>query len=202
MLRRHPLEKAMQATTSLSLAACIVAVVACSSATSPQRPPPTILVTNAWCQAGPCRSLEIRVFVEAFTVPQPPIGFEILGYVRGPKTCLQFPAKWTLSVGTAGGPTTVLTWTPDNPLGVILVAQDTAFGFGPPYATQAQFDSSVQGVWPYTEPPGILGSSPGFVPGTSPGWSLTFPLRSQHGAAEPTLTPAAPCPSPQQPPPE
>lgn len=167
----------------------MLVVAGCSSSTAPMQPPPTLLVTNALCAVAPCRTLEIRAFVWAFQIPQPPVGIKVLGYARGPTTCLEFPPQWTFGGGSSDGGTT---WTPNNPAGIYLVAQDSAFVLTQP--TQAQIDSSVQGLWPYDgELPGSLGTSPTFVPGTAPGWTITFPFKTQSGAAEPALTPTAAC---------
>lgn len=179
----------------LSVAA-FVAAVGCSWTTAPQARP-TILVTNAICAVGPCRTLAITASISSWDVPQPLGGLEILGYVHGPAACLQFPAKWTLEVGPQGGPFQQLTWTPTNPSGLVLWAWDSALT-----ATNAQYDSISAGLWPYIGPAGSEGSTPNFVPGTAPGWSVTFPSKSPSGTAEPSLVSTAACPSPEQPPPQ
>jgi len=165
-------------------------IVGCSSATAP-RQPPTILITNAVCAVGPCRTLLIKAFVWAFEVPQPPSGFEIVGFVRGPATCLTFPAKWTLKVGTPGGVPTTLTWTPTSPSGIFLTAIDSVIGFGG--GTTAQLDSANAGLWPYAGPGGSVGISPTFVPGNAAGWSISFPATTPSGAPTPALTATSAC---------
>lgn len=145
-------------------------IAACSHPTAPA-PPPTVLITNATCDSGPCRTIVIRVYVVSFRVPQYPWGIEVLGTVVGRTGCLRFPASWRLTVS---GPdssgkidTTYATWTPSDRAGVYLWAGDSASG--------------ITGV----------GSTAVFVPGTASGWSVTFPS----GAGVQGLEPAAPCDS-------
>src|ERR1700735_2592155 len=68
---------------------------ACSSASGPKSGP-TVMVTNATCQPGPCKTLYLRAYIWGWAIPQPPTGIELLGFVHGPATCLQFPPEWTL----------------------------------------------------------------------------------------------------------
>jgi hypothetical protein len=145
-------------------------VAACSHPTAPV-PPPTVLITNATCDSGFCRTLFIRVYVVSFRVPQNPWGIEMLGTVVGRTGCLRFPASWRLTIS---GPdssgkidTTYATWTPSDPAGVYLWAGDSASG--------------LSGV----------GSTAVFVPGTASGWSVTFPS----GSGVPAIEPTAPCDS-------
>jgi hypothetical protein len=198
MLRRYHLGGTMRVATGLSMAACM-ATLGCSSATAPP-PRPTMLVTNAVCAVGPCRTLVIAAFIWAWEIPQPPGGIRTLGYVRGATTCLQFPAKWTIEVGQEGGPLHQLTWTPNNPAGIFLLAWDSALVAGT--GTPGQADSANNGLWPYIGPGGTDGATPTFVPGNAAGWSVTFPPTSRSGTAEPSLTPTTACPSAQQPPPQ
>jgi len=182
----------------IGVVAILLAAIGCSSATAPKQPP-TLLVTNAVCELGPCRTLVIHAFIWAWHIPQPPTGIRILGYVRGPTTCLQFPPEWTIEAGAVGH-LQQLKWTPSDPAGIFLLAWDSAFTSGT--ATPAQIDSEAQQLWHYDGGGGSLGITPTFVPGNAPGWSITFPLTSQSGAPEAALTPATACPSPQQPPPQ
>jgi len=114
---------------------------------------PTLLVTNATCNPGPCVPFEVRGFVPKFNVPgQPPEGFVRLGSVTARSSCLPFPASWTVTIR---GPsdTTAITWTIGEPISLSAVA------------------SRLE----------VLGSTSEFVPTSSAGWSITFP--SAQGAA-------------------
>ena len=179
--------------------AALTTALGCTLATGP-KVPPTLLVTNAVCALGPCRTLVITAFIEGWYIPQPLDGIKTLGYVRSATTCLQFPAKWTIEVGPQGGDLQQLTWTPSNAAGIFLLAFDSAFTSQT--ATPAQYDSASQRLWPYIGAGGGDGVTPTFVPGNDAGWSVTFPPQSRTGAAEPPLTPTAACPLPQQPPPQ
>jgi len=162
----------------------------CSSASGPKAAP-TVLVTNATCQPGPCKTLYLRAFIWGWAIPQPPTGIELLGFVHGPATCLQFPPEWTLWV-VSGSDSTLLTWKPNNPSGIFLLAYDSAIGYGNP--TLAQIDSSNNGDWPYDGTTvGSVGESATFVPGNSSGWSVTFPPKTQDGAATPGITESEAC---------
>lgn len=168
----------------------LVGGLGCSSATAPN-PPPTLLVTNATCEAGPCKTLYLRVFILGWPIPQPLTGIKLLGFVHGTNTCLRFPAEWTLWV-VSGRDSTQLTWKPDSPEGIFLLAFDSAIGYGHP--TPAEIDSSNHGLWPYDGAfLGSVGHSTTFVPATSPGWSTAFPPETQSGAATPGLTKAVAC---------
>jgi hypothetical protein len=141
--------------------------------------------------------MEIRAFVSAFPVPQPPTGLEVVGYTHGPTTCLPFPKSWKLGVSTVGSPdTTYYTWTPGNSSGIFLFAVDSAiWATG---GTPAQQDSAANNVWPFDNAaPGSFGFTPTFVPGSAVGWAVTFPTKSRTGVAEPGPTPALAC-TPQQ----
>jgi hypothetical protein len=174
------------------------AVANCSSATGPVARP-TILVTNAVCAVGSCRTLVIHAFIWGWKIPQPPTGIRVLGYVRGATTCLQFPSEWSIESGTVGD-LQQLTWKPNDPAGIFLLAFDSAFTSGT--ATTAQNDSSSNKLWPYQSGGGLIGVTPTVVPGTSAGWSVTFPSTSLTGSPEPSLVASAACSSPQQPPPQ
>ncbi len=163
---------------------------ACSSTTGP-KPAPTVLVMNATCQPGPCKTLYLRAYIWGWAIPQPPTGIKLLGFVHGPGTCLQFPPEWTLWV-VAGSDSTLLTWKPPNPAGIFLLAFDSAIGYGNP--TRAQLDSSNEGLWPYDgATAGSVGHSATFVPGNSPGWSITFPPTTLSGAATPGIKASDAC---------
>ena len=128
---------------------------------------PTLLVDNWTCQFGACVPLEVRAFIPQWVVPgQPPAGVPFMGWVDARTACLRFPAADTfrvIGVNSAGTPidTALTIWTPDS--SVVLIA-----------AT-----SSYQGLGMTTE----------FVPGASPGWSVTFP----DGSAQVAPAPAAAC---------
>jgi hypothetical protein len=166
-------------------AAWLLCGIAC--ATDP-KPLPTLLVTNATCGAGTCRTLEIRAFVNAFKVPgQPPDGFEVVGYAHDNSACLIFPSRWRLAVIADGTTDTAwATWTPSNTSGIELYAVDSTLLAGG--GNRAVRDSAQQALWPFVGGlPGIIASTSEFVPGTAPGWSVTFPARSASGTAEPGL---------------
>ena len=153
------------------------AAAACSSPDAP-RPLPTVLVTNATCEAGRCMTLEVRAFVWKFTIPQLPFGFERLGEVPPGKTCFTFPSSWTLRVigpdSTGRVDTLIITWTPADTIPIYLIALDSVLFHGG--GDSAQLDSSKQGVWPYDGlAAGSVGETPNFAPGEAAGWSVTFP---------------------------
>jgi hypothetical protein len=182
---------ALARTTAL-VSSVVIIGLGCSSATAPPSPPPTLLVTNATCEAGPCKTLVLNAFIWGWHIPQPPTGIRGVGIVRGPTTCLQFPPKWTIWVVTVGVDSTLLTWTPDNSQGIFIWAFDSTMVYT--VGTAAQQDSSEEGLWPYDgAAPGAVGYTPNFVPGNAAGWSITFPAVSQSGAAEPGLKPAPAC---------
>jgi hypothetical protein len=168
--------------------------IGCSSSTEPKHTvPPTLLVANATCLAGPCKTLEIRAFVWAFPVPQAVWGLEIVGEVHGATACLHFPASWTLRVETAGSTdTTFYKWTPSDTTGIYLFALDSALTYSG--GTAAQRDSSSQALWPYDGVAlGSVGHTATFVPGQSGGWSVTFPSKSQAGLQAPGLAVTSVC---------
>jgi hypothetical protein len=162
----------------------------CSSTTAPDQTP-TLLVSNATCTAGSCKDLYLRAVIWGWSIPQPPTGIKLLGFVHGPSTCLRFPPEWTLWV-VSGSESTQLIWRPDDPKGILLFAFDSAIGYGNP--TSAEIDSSNQGLWPYDGAAlGSVGKSPTFVPASSPGWEIAFPPKAANGTATLSLTRAAPC---------
>src|SRR5438552_12282573 len=73
----------------------LLTLAACSSSTSQASAPSTVLVTNASCNPGPCRTLQVRAQDETYTAPHPGafLGFP-LGYVGSASGCLTFP-PWT-----------------------------------------------------------------------------------------------------------
>jgi hypothetical protein len=185
------IRSALARTTALVSSAAIIGL-GCSSATAPPSPPPTLLVTNATCETGPCRTMTITAFIWAWDIPQPPTGIRLIGIVHGATTCFQFPKQLSIWVVTVGVDSTLLTWTPSNSKGIYMVAFDSLLGSGG--GTAAQIDSEEEGLWPYDGlAPGMLGYTPTFVPGNAAGWSVTFPTVRQSGAAEPELRPAPAC---------
>lgn len=146
--------------TTQSIAACValLAATACgahdptSSATNRvalvrDGSTPTLLVTNATCDSGPCVPFEVRGFVPKFNVPgQPPWGFVRLGSVTGRSACLALPASWTLTI-IGPGDTTAITWTDGESIKLSAIT------------TRLE----------------VLGSTNEFVPDSAPGWSVTFP---------------------------
>ena len=153
--------------------------VECSAPEAP-RPLPTVLVTNATCDSGGCRTLEVRAFVTKWLVPYPPYGEKVLGWVPPGTTCLTFPASWRF--GIIGPSDTVWsTWTPSDRDQIYLIALDSAFFHG--HFTQAQFDSSIKGIWPYDgATPSSMGETPYFIPADAHGWRVTFPSAPPWGA--------------------
>jgi hypothetical protein len=152
--------------------ALALALGACGSAdlTGSQGKPPTVLVTNATCEAGHCTTLEIRAFVWKFTVPQSPAGSRVLGEAPPGQTCLPFPVSWPLRIiGTDQSghvDTTTITWTADDTSSIYLIGVDS----------QAYHGGAADGSLPYDGlVPGSLGETPNFVASDAPGWSVTFP---------------------------
>lgn len=139
--------------------------VACSSPAAPSAALPTLSVTNPLCDAaGQCRTLQIRAFVWAFTIPQRPDGIKVLGEVAGPTACLAFPAVWELTVIGYDGQdatapvtdSTTYTWLPNHPDGIFVTGVDWP-------AFQGDTLAQLQ-----------IGATETFVPADAPGWTLTF----------------------------
>jgi hypothetical protein len=129
-------------------------LVGCSSTTEP-RAVPTLLVANASCDSGSCRTLYLSAFVYKWRVPQPPAGCMYLGTSRSRLTCVAFPASQTLTV-RGSNDTVYVTWTPSDTLYVSAwdSAADAAGG-------------STRDSW--------VGKSADFAPGEAGGWSVVFP---------------------------
>jgi hypothetical protein len=161
-----------KATAVLLASLAVVGALGCSSPGEPSAGQPTVSVTNPLCDtAGECRTLQIRAFVWAFPIPQPPWGLKVLGEIEGPTACLTFPAVWEVTViGYEGSDTTAAvtdsttcTWSPDEPDGVFLIGTDwPAF----PGDTLARLE---------------IGVTESFVPADAPGWTLTFTLPGYGG---------------------
>jgi hypothetical protein len=115
--------------------------------------PPTLLVTNATCNPGPCVPFEVRAFIPQWRVPgQPPAGVPFMGSVTSRVVCLRFPVAdtfRTIAVNSVGTPidTALTVWTADS--AVVLFAA--------------------------TSPMSGLGETTEFVPASSAGWSVTLP---------------------------
>lgn len=167
--------------------ALLVSILACQAGetTLPAPPPATILVTNASCDAGRCMTLEVRAFVWAFLIPQPPIGLRILAEVPPGQTCLALPATMSVTViganNTGKVDTVVTTWQQSDPGGIYLVAVDSAAWHGHP--SQAQTDSINRAVYPYDGLQASVGETSTFIPADSPGWRVTFPSTPVFGGA-------------------
>jgi len=173
--------------SALLVAGGIVAAE-CATPEAP-RPLQTVLVTNATCDSGGCRMLEIRAFVTKFRVPYPPYGEEVLGWVPPGTSCLTFPPSWRFGVYDQAGDTVWVTWTPSDTEPIYLIALDSLFFHG--HFTQAQVDSSIAGIWPYDGVyPSSMGETPDFEPGDAPGWRVTFPSTPPWSA---NLVPDARC---------
>ena len=172
----------------------VIGAMACASSTQPQ-PQPTLLVRNATCDTGPCITLQVRVFVWGFHLPEPIEGFEVLGYVPSRSACFVFPSSWTIhvtSIDSTGQRRTIdFTATPDTE-GIYLVAEDSSVRYGD--STRIANWWSHRQDWPYDGWAwGGVGHTATFRPGTSPGWSITFPSMLPNGAPASGLAPAEPC---------
>lgn len=128
-------------------------LLACSRTTAP-RPPVAIQVINATCDSGPCAPLHVVGFPA--DQPRTPNGYWQLnlGTDSASTFCLTLPSSGTFRV-IAGGvgtspDTTTFGWSVEDSLWLGTVASGT---------------SSFQAT-PTTG---------GFVPATSPGWSVTLP---------------------------
>lgn len=139
------------------------APVACTSSTPPASCTPTILVTNATCQPGPCISFALGGNIDKF-VPVPEAGLLTIGWVRSRSACLRIPAADTqtvVHVGGAGQRDTLRTiWTLEDSLSLLA-----------------------------TSGGGLVGSTSHFVPAAAAGWSVTF---DGSGGVSPVLS-SAPC---------
>lgn len=126
-------------------------------------------------------------------MPQVPPGLYVLADVHSPTTCVAFSKAWKVHVVTAGSADTVTyTWAPNDAAGITLFVVDSAAYVSG--GTAAQRDSSSQALWPYDgAAPFTVGSTPKFVPGSSLGWSVTFPSKLQGGLNAPALAEAAAC---------
>src|SRR6266853_6797366 len=73
----------------------LLTLAACSS-TSQASAPSTVFVTNASCNPGPCRTLQVRAHDQTYTAPHPGalLGFP-LGLVGSASGCLTFPPGTT-----------------------------------------------------------------------------------------------------------
>ena len=160
-------------------------VLGCSSPDAP-RPLPTVLVTNATCDAGRCATLEIRAFIWKFPIPTGPWGEEVLGETQPGQACLAFPPSWSSRIigsdTTGRVDTAITTWTPADTVPIYLIAVDSVLFHS--RLDSAVIDSLKEGLLPYFD--GLVkasvGETPNFAPGVSPGWSVTFPSAPQWGA--------------------
>lgn len=159
------------------IATCATAF-SCSSSTAPDQLP-TVLVTNATCEAGRCATLEVRAYIWKFKIPYPPWGEEVLGEAPPGQTCLRFPPSWTARIigdtivnDTASGhlDTVVVTWTPDDTVPIYLIAVDSVVFHSRDDTAQVRGVSYFDGLVPAS-----VGETPNFAPGASPGWKVTFP---------------------------
>lgn len=146
---------------------------------------PTVLVTNATCANGGCRTLEVRLFSWTFLVPQPPQGLRTIAEVPPGQTCLTFPASLSLKVtgiDTSGQHTDSITytWAPGDSAGMYLIAVDSAL-YHSNQLSPVQLDSLRHAPFDGFGPASV-GSTPTFVPATAAGWSVTFPSAPVMGA--------------------
>lgn len=139
---------------------------------------PTVLVTNATCEAGHCATLEIRAFLGSLPIPQGARGLLPIGEAPPGRSCLTFPASWTVHVTEVGSvDTTLYVWTPDDAPGVYVIAIDSQ-AFQDWFKTQAdrQADSALFSLAMYDHfDLATVGETVFFVPGGAPGWSVDFP---------------------------
>lgn len=135
-------------------------------------------------------TLQINAFVTAFTVPQLPSGLRTLGFVPPGRTCLKFPANWTLTIGGGDGPPTKIVWTPESLSPIYLVALDSAAWNG--VVSPAGRDSIDRRLPPYDGFWGpTVSETNDFAPGSDDGWEVSFPTRSLPGDS---IHSAARCP--------
>ncbi len=130
----------------------LLGLLGCSSTTEPPSLLPTLFVRNPLCDSLGCRPLQLRAFVWAFQVPQPPWGLKAIDEIHGPTFCLSFPPTWQLVVSEEDpsgaivkSDTTI--WTPDDPI----------------YLTIKDLETHD---W--------LSATETFVPSEAPGWELMF----------------------------
>jgi hypothetical protein len=148
--------------------------------------PPTIIVTNATCEAGHCMTLEVRAFIPLFPFPQLPIGATVLAYARPGQTCFRLPDSLVGTI-SGGSDTTRFLWTPNYSMS--LAAIDSALQYGHP-PTPAGLDSAQHAIYPYDGLFTSTGEGVSFTPTDAPGWATTFPMLPQHSVP---IVPAAPC---------
>lgn len=169
------------------LCAGVLFLMACGSSL-PTQPVPdskaiTVLVENNSCEAGRCMTLELRVFVWSFKIPQNPLGYRALAEVPPGTHCVTLPDTMFVRLigpGTGGGAdTTVLVWHANDPAGIHLVGVDSAAYHGGP-ASPAQTDSLNRGIYPYDGSGPSIGESRIFVPTESEGWRTAFPASPPH----------------------
>ena len=147
-------------TRSAPFASTALLLAACLSATDEGRDV-TLLVTNGTCATGECVPIDVRGLIPKFTVPQPIGGLLLVGRVEGPSACLTFPREYTLKI-ISPTDTTIVTWTTGDAVILHAIRRD-----------------------PFTP----AGSTAGFVPASSDGWSVTFPS----GSEAPGLAETAAC---------
>lgn len=147
----------------LAIVSC--AAVGCSASFEPQGVP-TLLVVNATCDSGPCRTLYVSAFVPKWRVPQPPAGYMDLGVARSQLTCFAFPRSRTLTV-RGDGDTVSLVWMLSD--GLYVNAIDSA---------RQDSGGSYASFW--------VGTTARFVPADARGWTVRFP--SGEGMPPPEAT--------------
>jgi hypothetical protein len=122
----------------------------CASPSSYEEVAPSILVTNPLCNETGCRTIRVGAFLTNAKIPQPPLGFKVVGEVSGRTGCLHFPASWYVTVSGPDIPDPSLTpdtiwWTPNDE--VIITIVDAAASPFPsvPYAMSEEFTPTAGG---------------------------------------------------------
>lgn len=144
-------------------------------ALKPAVPAPTLLVTNASCDSGPCVPFDVGVVPGNFSYMScPELGCYVsLATVDSRSLCIRLPdtlSETVLRWDTQGHviDSTHITWTPDVPAGLV--------------ATPLTFDRQMHGG--------------AFIPANSPGWSISIPGAWEWAgpplASRPCRPPAAP----------
>lgn len=112
----------------------------------PKTNPPTLLVTNATCDSGPCVKFAVRGWESVYAVPgQPPAGFIVVGQVDSASACLRFPASVPFGDNTV--------WTPENSIGLTALAFESIVPLA--YADSEIVPANAPG-WHVTFPSGEL----------------------------------------------
>lgn len=143
--RRSLLFNRLEKTSTLP---ALLVVFACTSATEPTEPPPsvTLLVTNSTCSSGQCSPYQVRGFWTHQPVQTPGGPWSIdLGTISTGSACLTLPSADTFRVNE-----TPYIWTSRDSLSLGILEP---------------------GSWVWLAIP----STSAFVPASSAGWRVTLP---------------------------